>query len=58
MVGGVHKMLLPQKQMLLLKYPNELGCKNKHVTNDGWICLLLNVFDWELFLLYPDEPIM
>ena len=38
-------MLLPQKQMLLLKYPNELGCKNKHVTNDGRICLLLNVFD-------------
>ena len=31
-------MLLPQKQILLLKYPNELGCKNKHVTN-GWVNL-------------------
>ena len=31
-------MLLPQKQMLLLKYPNEVGCENKHVTN-GWVNL-------------------
>ena len=29
-------MLLPQKQMLLLKYPNKLGCENKHVAY-GWV---------------------
>ena len=32
-VRGMHIMLFPQKGILLLKDPNELGCDNKHDKN-------------------------
>ena len=33
-------MLFPQKEILLLKDPNELGCDNKHDTN-VWVLMFL-----------------
>ena len=54
-VRGMHIMLFPQKGILLLKDPNELGCDNKHDKN-RWVNLsVINVFI-EYFLQYPDEP--
>ena len=45
-------MLSPQKEIPLLKDPNELRCHNKHDTN-GWVNL--SVITVGSFLLYPDE---
>ena len=43
--------------MLLLEEPNELGCDNKHYTNDGVNVSVINVSVGS-FLLYPDETLM
>ena len=48
-------MLFPQKEILLLKDPNELGCDNKHGTN-GWVNLSVINVSTESLLRYPDEP--
>ena len=54
-VRGMHIMLFPQKGILLLKDPNELGCDNKHDKN-GWVNLSVINVSIEDFLQYPDEP--
>ena len=48
-------MLFPQKEILLLKGPNELGYDNKHGTN-GWVNLSFINISTESFIQYPDEP--
>ena len=54
-VKGMHIMLFPQKGILLLKDPNELGCDNKHDKN-GWVNLSVINVSIEDFLQYRDEP--
>ena len=52
-------MLFPQKFILLLEDPNELGCDNTraHDTN-RWMNLSVINVSVGSFLLYPDEPLM